>query len=293
MTMGVAPKWIDVDGVRTRYFESGTGEPVLFLTGGHYGGSMFTSTVETWDRNFPVLARRYRVFALDKLGFGHTDNPKERDYTMRALIDHVAGFLKALDLEGVHVVGQSAGALPAAALAYRCPGRIRSCTFINSSTLAPGVSLNEAVLAGCPHPPYSREAQRWLFVQCAHDPAIVSDDFVEAGYEVMQLRKYRECVQAMDGDGLKDALYRPDLARVKRETMSWITDAGVGRPTLVYWGCNDRAATVERGAALYQMIASRENDAQFHVVNRACHHPYREHPEQFNEVMANFLGALR
>jgi hypothetical protein len=30
-------RWIDVDGIRTRYFEAGTGEPIVFLYGGNFG----------------------------------------------------------------------------------------------------------------------------------------------------------------------------------------------------------------------------------------------------------------
>ena len=30
-------KWIDVEGIRTRYYEAGSGEPMVFIYGGNFG----------------------------------------------------------------------------------------------------------------------------------------------------------------------------------------------------------------------------------------------------------------
>jgi len=293
MPMGIPASWIDIEGVRTRYFDYGQGDPILFITGGHYGNSMGASTVETWDRNFGVLSRQYRVLAVDKLGHGFTDNPRDNDYTIEALSRHLAGFVKALKLERLHLVGQSAGSLSVVMLAQTCLERVSSCTLVNSSTLAPGVSLNEVTASGCPHPAFSREGQRFLFERCAYDPASVTDDFVSSGYEVLQLPKYRECVKAMDEDGLRGRLFRPGLARAKNEALQWIGAGGLGRPTQVVWGFNDHSAKLDRGVALYQLIAAHERQAYLNVFNEAGHHPYREHPDQFNEMMLGFLRTIQ
>jgi 2-hydroxy-6-oxonona-2,4-dienedioate hydrolase len=291
MPMGVPPKWIDVAGTQTRYFDHGHGEPILFITGGHYGNSMGASTVDTWDRNFGVLGTQYRVLAIDKLGHGFTDNPRNDDYTMAALNRHLVGFVEALDLQNLHLVGQSAGSLSVVMLARDCLPRVSSCTLVNSSTLSPGVSLNEVTAAGCPYPPFSREGQRFLFERCAFSPVSVTDEFVDAGHDVMQLPKYRDCARAMD-EGLRVRLFRPELGRAKNDALQWITEGGLGRPTQVVWGYNDHSAKLDRGVALYQMIAAHERQAYLHVVNEAGHHPYREHPEQFNEMMLGFLQTL-
>jgi 2-hydroxy-6-oxonona-2,4-dienedioate hydrolase len=291
--LGVEPKWIAVEGVRTRYFEMGSGEPILLITGGNFGSADGASVVETWEANFSVLAQRYRVVALDKIGQGHTGNPLRDDYTMQAVVTHAIAFMQALDLTNVHVVGQSRGAMAAVNVVRQCPERTRSCTIVNSSTLAPGVGLNEVVLSGCPFPSYSREAQRWNFEMCAYQTRFVSDAIVEAGYEVLQLPKYRESVMKMEEEGLKASLFLPQLARMKQETLHWLSDHGMGRPTQVIWGLNDKTATLDRAISLVQLIAEKERQTTFHVINEAGHHPYREHPEYFNEIMFGFLSTLR
>ncbi len=292
MAMAVAPSWVDVDGIRTRYFEAGKGEPILFITGSHYGNTVAASPAETWEYNIGPLSQRYRVIVVDKLGHGHTENPRNGDYTQEAVHRHLVAFMRVMNLEGTHVVGQSAGALPAAALPHLVPERVRSLTVINSSSLAPGVSLNEVNYAGCPHPAFSREGQRWLFERCAYDLSSVSENFVEAGFEVMSQPKYRESSELMEKGGLKNSLFRPDLAKVKHETLQRIADAGSLRPTQVIWGAEDHSSSIERGLMLYRTIAAHERQAYFHVVAAAGHHPYREHPEQFNELMTGFIGSL-
>lgn len=294
MSMGVDPKWVDVSGVGTRYFDAGQGDAILLITGGNFGSPEAASTVEIWDRNVAALAKRYRVIVPDKLGQGFTDNPlRDDDYTMDAVIEHIRGFIEALRLDAVHMVGQSRGAMPVAASTYLFPERVRSCTIINTSTLAPGIGLNEVALAGCPYGPYTRESQRWLFEECASDKRVVTDDFVQAGYEVLQLPKYRQSCTKMVEEGLKAAMFVPRLQVLKREILERLAESGTGRPVQIVWGVNDKTATVDRAVALYDLIAAREKHASLTLVNDAGHHPFREHPDQFNEIMLRFLGGLR
>src|SRR5690348_12819649 len=77
---------IDVDGIRTRYYEDGTGEPLVLFPGGVFGTHY---SLDAFSLNLPALARHFRVIAVDKLGQGHTDNPKtDADYSVAALLRH-------------------------------------------------------------------------------------------------------------------------------------------------------------------------------------------------------------
>jgi 2-hydroxy-6-oxo-6-(2'-carboxyphenyl)-hexa-2,4-dienoate hydrolase len=101
-------KFIDVDGVRTRYYEDGAGEPLILL----YGGAFGEGGLETWSRNLPGLAQHFHVFALDKLGQGQTDNPRsDEEYTFDALLKHTIAWVKAVGIEKAHVLGHSGARL--------------------------------------------------------------------------------------------------------------------------------------------------------------------------------------
>ena len=86
------------------------------------------------------------MIALDKVGQGHTGNPLNDDYTMQAVVDHAATFLKALGLPPVHLVGHSRGGFAATRLTLQHQHLVRSLTIINSGTLMPRVGTNEVVL---------------------------------------------------------------------------------------------------------------------------------------------------
>lgn len=111
-------KFVDVDGIKTRYFEKGDGPVVVLFHGGHFGSHDCADCADDWGLNFDGLAKWFHVFAVDKLGQGHTDNPKrDEDYTMAAVVRHAYGFLKALGLRNVHPVGHSRGAFVVGRLA--------------------------------------------------------------------------------------------------------------------------------------------------------------------------------
>src|SRR5262249_54884013 len=102
-------KFVTVDGIRTRYFEGGQGQPLVLIHGGQWPA---TSSADGWSPIFDHLAQRFRVYAFDKLGHGYTDNPRaDADYSMDAIIRHAAGFIQALGLKNIVLAGHSRGAL--------------------------------------------------------------------------------------------------------------------------------------------------------------------------------------
>ena len=290
MIDGLEPKWVDVGGVPTRYIEAGRGEPILLITGGNLGHRGTPSIIEAWERNIGDLSKYFRPIAVDKLGMGYTGNPKaDDDYSMQAMVQHLADFIRVLNLERVHVVGQSRGAMAAVALAIHHPERVASCTIVNTSTLAPGIGLNEVANAGCPYPPGTEEAIRWSPIRGASE---YSKEFLDKLIDVWRLPKYQESCRKMEDEGLKLRRFVPELAKLKIELLERIANKGIGRPTQVIWGANDPSATLDRGLSLFQLIAQREKDVDLTVINNAKHHPFREHPDHFNALLRGFITSL-
>jgi pimeloyl-ACP methyl ester carboxylesterase len=285
-------RWVDVGGVATRYFETGTGEPVVFIYGGNFGMADGASSAYTWNLNLRALAQAgYRAIAFDKLGQGETGNPpRDEDYTMQAVVDHAASFLRALDLPPAHLVGHSRGGYAATRLALQHPHLVRTLTIVNSGTLSPGVGTNEVVLCNPPHPRGSREAVRWVYQNYSHDPGVVTEEWVDAVMRILSLDKYRDTVRKMVGEGLAERVFLPELARQKGQTLRWLDEGRLQRPVQVVWGYNDRTAVLERGMELFRMVSRHQRDAHFHIVNESGHFPFREHPAQFNALLARFFA---
>ena len=72
-------EWLDVNGIRTRYYDHGSGETVVFIYGGNFGMGDSASSAYTWSLNFGPLSKNFRVVSFDKLGKGFTDNPRADD----------------------------------------------------------------------------------------------------------------------------------------------------------------------------------------------------------------------
>jgi len=284
-------RWIDVGGIRTRYFEAGSGDPLVFLYGGNFGTGDSASSAYTWNLNIAPLAGQYRVIALDKLGQGETGNPlRDEDYTMRAVVEHAAAFLRALGLPAVHLVGHSRGGYAATRLALEHHDLVKTLTIVNSGTLSPGVGTNEVVLCNPPHPRGTRECVRWVYENYSFSPDVVTEAWVDAVMATLTLDKYQESVRKMGIEGLGERVFLPELARQKRETLQWLQEGRLQRPVQVIWGFNDRTAVLERGIELFQMVARHERSAQFHVINASGHFPFREHPARFNALLSRFAA---
>ncbi len=115
--------YVDVDGVRTYYEVTGTGEPVILLHGG-------LCPAETWDAQTAALAEQYRVYVPERYGHGRTpdiDGP----ITYENMAQHTIAFMEALGIASAHVVGWSDGALVGLLVALRRPKLVRKLVFID------------------------------------------------------------------------------------------------------------------------------------------------------------------
>jgi len=113
------------DGVRIRYIDQGTGEPVVFLHG--LGGS-----VESWSSVgiFQDLARDHRVIAFDARGHGKSDKPHDPKQYGRQMALDVVRLLDHVGIPRAHVVGYSLGGMLTSQLLTLRPDRFITATLI-------------------------------------------------------------------------------------------------------------------------------------------------------------------
>src|SRR3954467_3538118 len=105
-------RFVEVDGVRVHYIARGKGRPVVLI---HGNGTMAEDFVISGLLD--QLAKHYRVLAIDRPGFGHTDRPRLRVWTASAQAHLVHRVLERLKVERPVIVGHSWGTLVALALA--------------------------------------------------------------------------------------------------------------------------------------------------------------------------------
>jgi 2-hydroxy-6-oxonona-2,4-dienedioate hydrolase len=289
--MGEA-KWIDVQGVRTRYFDQGSGERIAFFHGGNMGSNDDAVSAACWDLNFAVLAEKHNVIAIDKLGQGFTGNPKsDKDFTMHATVQHAAATLEALGKGPYHIVGHSRGGYVVSRLALERPDLVKTCICVSSGTLSPGTPRNRLVFADAPVPKLTRESLRWVYERYSYDPKIIQEYLLDDSEAVSATEARRTAVRKMNQEGLLRNQFLPDLARQKAETYRWLLQRGIPRPTLVIWGFNDPTADFENGKRLIEMFMHKQPQTEIRILNRAGHFVFREQPASFNRLVDSFVAA--
>ena len=286
-------KFIDVGGIRTRYFEAGTGPNVVLFHGGNFGSLDGADCAADWNLNFAGLSKSCHVVAIDKIGQGETDNPKTDDaYTMQSVTDHALGCLDALGLEDCHIIGHSRGAYLACRMTLENPARIASTIMVDTGTLGPGQSRTGMVFRDKPRPALSRESQRWVMEHYSHHASCVTEDWLDELVRVAQLPKYTEAAQKMNQGGLLNNLFLPHHGRQKFQTFDTLLSRGLGRPNLLIWGANDPTATLDQGFCLFEMLSEKEKRSDMHIFNQAGHFTFREHPEAFNRLIVDFVSGV-
>jgi pimeloyl-ACP methyl ester carboxylesterase len=116
-----AGRFLEIDGVRLHYVERGSGTPLVLL---HGNGSM----VQDFETSglLDEAAKKYRVIAFDRPGYGHSRRPRRRLWSPDAqagLLDHA---LEVLDATPAIVLGHSWGASVAAAMGLKHPAAVKA-----------------------------------------------------------------------------------------------------------------------------------------------------------------------
>jgi 2-hydroxy-6-oxo-6-(2'-carboxyphenyl)-hexa-2,4-dienoate hydrolase len=284
-------RFVDVNGIRTRYYEDGDGDTLVLFHGGD-PGSLYS--LDSWSLNLPGLARTFRVVAVDKLGMGYTDNPwAAEDYTPGTVLAHAQGFLDALHIERAHLVGHSRGGSLVAWLALARPSLARSLVVVDSSSLAPrDASPGGNFYARLGHRGRLVEEEPSLELVAAEPtaqaivPANMTHDFLDRMLAIAQLPKIRAAQRAMEA--IRDGPWIAEINRRREATLAVIADRGLPAHTLIVWGFNDRAAPIDLAYRLYERVASRTPAAELHVLNRAGHYSFRDQPGTFNRAVRGF-----
>jgi len=303
---GLTAKFIDVNGVRTRYFEYGEGEPLVLLHGGGLGSfSRPRNNANVWALNIPGLAKHFHVFALDRIGAGLTDIPKDdNQLTREGDANHVYEFIKAVGLTEVHLVGHSAGGGVAQVVALRHPEVVRTLVIANTGGETPLARIGIDSISyirewACTS---LKETDEMLAWRCwcnvmSGNPAVWDDAFFEASWEMYNRPRQRE-IQAYMAGGAGAA------ARQREGGRSWRTrmeEAGKGpawqMPILYVTSATDthdhmpvdEISGMQRTLGHYNFLGSINDRVLLVVYSKGGHFPYRQYPERFNYDVTQFI----
>lgn len=251
------------------------GETVVMLHGSGPGASGWAN----FNRNVePLVAAGYRVILMDCPGWSKSDpivcTASRSELNGRVL----KGLLDVLDIERVHILGNSMGGHSAVAFALANPQRVGKLVLMGGGTagpsnFAPMPTEGIKLLQGLYREPTIENLKRMMNV-FVYDPSALTEDLMKARLENMLARRDHldNFVKSLAANPKQFTDYGPRLGEI-------------AAPTLVIWGRDDRFVPMDTGLRL---IAGMLN-AQLHVFNRCGHWAQWEHADAFNRMVLDFL----
>lgn len=258
------------------------GPPLVFIHGVGAGSSSFM-----WRKNFDVLARDFRVYALDLLGFGFSDKPSTAPYSADLYVELITDFIREVTGYPANVVASSLGAAYTIRVADEHPDLIKSMV-LNAPTGAdrlntrPGMAgaafyglLQSPVLGTSFYNVMASErsirdySRKHLF----YDHRRVSNRMVANFYATSHQQGAQHAIAAFLS-GYLDTDTRAAFSRLTQRVM-------------LVWGKQDQTTPVAQAVALLEANPR----ASLEVFDYCRMMPEQEHPEKFNALVRDAFLA--
>lgn len=267
-------KFIEVDGLKTRYLEEGSGPVVLLLHGASLG-----SSADVWECNLAPLARHgLRALAFDQPGFGLTDNP--RDYSVAYRRSFILKFMEALGVKKASLVGHSQAGGMAIGLAFDHTERISKVVVLATGSLLPPLPAGEKSGAGEGEEGGSSEPtledSRKLLEQNLFNHALITPEVLEQRHRMSvgkNFQAFLERAKAPRGGGSKENV--PIWERLHQLPV----------PLLMIYGENDRGSAAARAALLKERFPA----LKIHLLDNCKHLAQWDAAAEFEKLSGEFF----
>jgi pimeloyl-ACP methyl ester carboxylesterase len=310
-------RFVTADGYQTHYIEAGASNPERVVMC-HGGANEIGMGNYRWYPNIVPLGERLHVYAIDELGHGQTDPPRNLDDLghVRVRAEHVIRFIEALELAPVNLVGQSQGGWIVTYITIKRPDLVKKLVLIDSGSAAGSgipktgegrqvieVDGQEVEVDGSGELPYfkdvfepgtmtfkegiatTREGLRTLAQTTLYHKDRVAEEYLDhltelsARWNGLYTKHMGKEYWEKNGMAGASEMYYFDGAHMRDHVHK------ISVPTLVIWGRNSNKG-LDPGFDLYKRIPN----AQMHILDKADHFVWVDQPEDFNSLVTWFLG---
>lgn len=257
--------FVQVDGNKIRYLESGNSKNILILVHG------LGASAERWNNVIPSFAKHYHVIVPDLIGYGYSDKPIV-DYTPDFFSVFLGNFFDALGIKCPNVIGSSLGGQIVAEYASENPRNIEKLILVSpAGAMKQSTPALDAYIMAALYPnPQSAKNAFELMESSGNE---VDDVIVKGFIERMQLPNAKLAFMSTVL-GLKNSeIITPKLHMIQC-------------PTLLIWGSKDPVIPIQHAEYFASYIA----DCRFHIMDGCGHTPYVQEPETFSSIVLKFLS---
>jgi pimeloyl-ACP methyl ester carboxylesterase len=238
------------------YVEVGAGEPLMLLHGLFGALSNFSDLIEKFKHTHKVVVPLLPLFDLDLL---HT--------SVKGLAKYVQQFIDHKGYDQIHLLGNSLGGHVGLVYILSHPEKIKTLTLTGSSGL-----FENAM--GDSYP--KRGDYEYIKAKTAatfYDPAVATKELVDEVFEITNSRIKVIKIIALAKSAIRNNLGE-ELGQIKV-------------PTLLIWGKNDNVTPPFVGEEFHKLIPN----SQLAFIDKCGHAPMMEVPNEFNNILEQFLKA--
>jgi len=275
---GVRGSYVNIDGKKIHYIETGKGEPVVLVHGWICSGGM-------WDKTIKRLQSDYHVYAIDLMGHGLSQRMEDRTYyTTEKQSDMVAGFIKKISPDApVLLVGHSMGGETVARVALKVPEKVKKLVMVDAA----GLKENPEKL-----PFLTRIAFKWHMERFAFSLANSETTY----WAFRRFMYYYEndidqvVVDQLYGYNLESEGSADNAAAITRMGLFYsFIDEKVKKmkvPTLLVWGEKDLVVPLDLGRQYDRLIPN----SRLVIIKKGGHMVFDEHPDRFTKELVAFFN---
>jgi len=258
-------KFIEIDGNKIRYFESGSSKKTLVLV--HGLGASF----ERWQYVLPLFATHFHVVAPDLVGFGYSDKPLV-DYTTDFFSNFLETFLTSLGIKHASIIGSSLGGQIAAEYTSSHSEFVEKLILISpSGIMKQSTPALDAYIMAALYP--NKKSAKNAFEIMDGSGKQIPMDIINGFVTRMKLPNAKFAFMSTLL-GLKNS----DLITKKLEKIS--------SPTLIIWGSDDPVIPI----TFADDFVSSIDNCELYQMSKCGHTPYVQEPELFASRVLEFLN---
>ncbi|MCR5611801.1 MAG: alpha/beta fold hydrolase [Clostridiales bacterium] len=255
--------------VKIHYLQKGKGEDLLLI---HSVGQSLYTFRDLIDK----LSSRFRVTAIDLVGFGYSQKPYYFDYSLNEMGDFIDHFMEAMGMEYAHLFGFSMGAGYVINFAKRYPDRVGKIVLLSPGGITAEMPnsvrmISNRFLGGLAVNLLSYRSVKKMLGECYFDLTNHTDDLCNEYYKPIASsdakRVIRSCISYYDDEEVIHSL------------------RSVNADTLLMWGNEDKWHPTEM-ADLFRAVMPKVN---YTIIRNAGHLAHEEKAEKVAQLIKQFI----
>jgi pimeloyl-ACP methyl ester carboxylesterase len=240
-----------------KYIDEGQGQPLVVLHGLFGALSNFDDVILGFKDNFRIIIPVMPIY----------DMPM-REASLEGLRSFIERFIAFKNLENIILLGNSLGGHVGLLYTLAHPENVKALILTGSSGLFENTMGGSFPKRG--NYEYIKERVEYTF----YNPATATKELLDEVFEITS--SIPKCMNIVQ---IAKSAQRHNMAKD-------ITSITI--PTCLIWGLNDTITPPHVGHEFNRLMPNSE----LHFVDKCCHAPMMEQPEQFNKITKVFLDKI-